>query len=426
MAETDIATTAPTATTGFPSYLYAHGGWFLAFGLQMVLFPYLVRVILEADEIHFGLAQMSMQLPTALLILVGGFVADRVDSRRVVVVGCAVAAAAFAVLATIVISGGLTYGLMIGYALVIGTIGAFVMPARDGLLSRVAPGGVHQGVAFASIAQFAGQILGMGLATLTPILGVAALLAGQGVLMASASYAATRVRPRPAGARRVREGSLLGFMASEIGGGFAAARASPVIAPVMICAVGMGLCFMGAFAVLLPLIVQSYFPAHLVGAERTQIAVALGIFNLLFWVGSFTSAMLLVRFGHVRRKGAAYLLSLSVGALVLIACSLPMPLWVLYGLNFIWGLGGGVAMTLGRGLVQHHAPPEKLARVLSIFVLGNMGAAPLGAVAYGFLAHAIGPKIAILIPGFGMLAIVGAVAVFSKLWRLDEAEAGAG
>ena len=422
MAETDIAVAAPTAgSTGFPSYLYAQGGWFLAFGLQMVLFPYLVRVILQENEIRFGLAQMSMQLPTALLILVGGFMADRVDTLRVVVVGCGIAAVAFLGLAAIMVTGGLTYGLMIGYALVIGSIGAFVMPARDALLTRVAPGSVHQGVAFASIAQFAGQILGMGLATLTPIIGVPALLFGQGALMGSAAFAATRVRPRPAQARRVREGNLLAFMASEIGGGFAAARASPVIAPVIICAVGMGLCFMGAFAVLLPLIVQSYFPAHMVGAERTQIAVALGIFNLLFWVGSFTSAMLLVRFGHVRRKGVAYLLALSVGALVLIACSLPMPLYVLYGLNFIWGLGGGVAMTLGRGLVQHHAPPEKLARVLSIFVLGNMGAAPAGALAYGFLAHAIGPKTAILIPGFGMLAIIGAVAVFSKLRRLDEA-----
>ena len=425
MADTDTAAPAPTpASTGFGAYLYAQGGWFLAFGLQMVLFPYLVRVILEENEVRFGLAQMSMQLPTALLILVGGFMADRVDALKVVIIGCGVAALAFLGLAGLMAAGGLTYGLVIGYALLIGSIGAFVVPARDALLSRVAPGGLHQGVAFASIAQFGGNILGMGAAILTPIVGVAALLAGQGVLMGTAALAATRIRPRPAETRRVRESHLLAFMASEIGGGFAAARASPVIAPVMVCAVGMGLCFMGAFAVLLPLIVQNYFPDHLVGAERTQIAVALGIFNLLFWVGSFTSAMLLVRFGHVRRKGRAYLLALMTGALVLTACALPMPLWVLFGLNFIWGLGGGVAMTLGRGLVQQHAPPDKVARVLSIFVLGNMGAAPLGAVAYGFLAHAIGPKTAILIPGLGMLAIIGAVTVFSKLRTLDEAEVG--
>lgn len=110
MSETDAAVAAPAATTtNFPSFLYAHGGWFPAFGLQMVLFPYLVRVILRENEIRFGLAQMSMQLPTALLILVGGFMADRIDALKVVIIGCS-----------------------------------------------VAPAGLHRDVAFASIAQFGG------------------------------------------------------------------------------------------------------------------------------------------------------------------------------------------------------------------------------------------------------------------------------
>jgi MFS family permease len=101
-----------------------------------------------------------------------------------------------------------------------------------------------------------------------------------------------------------------------------------------------------------------------------------------------------------------------------------MPFWLLCALNFVWGLGGGVAMTLGRGLVQRYSPPDKVARILSIFTLGNMGGAPAGAVLYGVLAHAIGPRAAILIPGLGMLMIVAAVTLRSQLWRLDEASSG--
>ena len=411
----------PAPPTGFASYLFTQGAWFLAFGLQMVLFPYLVRVLLQENEIRFGLAQMSMQLPTVLLILLGGFVADRTDTRRTVLIGCGLCAATFLGLGVFVAGGHLTYGTLIIYALIIGTIGAFVTPARDALLSRVAPGGVHRAVGFASLAQFGGQILGMAVATAAPLLGLPALLFGQAALMAAAAGAAMRIKPRPAGAPRIREGSVLGFMASEIGGGFRAAIASPVIAPVIICAVGMGMCFMGAFAVLLPLIVQNYFPSDLVGPARTQIATALGIFSLTFWVGSILSATALLRFGHIRRKGVVYLASLFTGASVLVLCSIPMPFWLLCGLNFVWGLGGGVAMTLGRSLVQQYAPPDKVARVLSIFTLGTMGGAPAGAVLYGVLAHAIGPHAAILFPGVGMLVIVGGVSVFSQLWRLDEA-----
>ena len=407
--------------TGFASYLFTQGAWFLAFGLQMVLFPYLVRVLLQENEIRFGLAQMSMQLPTVLLILLGGFVADRTDTRRTVLIGCGLCAATFLGLGIFVAGGHLTYGTLIVYAVIIGTIGAFVTPARDALLSRVAPGGVHQAVGFASLAQFGGQILGMALATAAPLLGLPALLIGQAALMAAAAGAATRIKPRPAGPPRIREGSVLGFMASEIGGGFRAAMASPVIAPVIICAIGMGMCFMGAFAVLLPLIVQSYFPTDLVGPARAQIATALGVFSLTFWVGSILSATALLRFGHIRRKGVVYLASLFTGASVLVLCSIPMPFWLLCGLNFVWGLGGGVAMTLGRSLVQQYAPADKVARVLSIFTLGTMGGAPAGAVLYGILAHAIGPHAAILFPGILMLVIVGAVMVFSGLRYLDEA-----
>lgn len=412
--------------TGFSSYLFTQGAWFLAFGLQMVLFPYLVRVVLQEDEIRFGLAQMSMQAPTVLLILLGGFVADRTDIRRTVLLGCGLCAVSFTGLGLFVAGGHLTYGALIAYALIIGTIGAFVTPARDALLSRVAPGGLHQGVAFATLAQFGGQILGMALATAAPLLGIPALLFGQAGLMAAAAVSATKIRPRPAGERRIRETGVLRFMAGEIGGGFRAAIASPVIGPVILCSIGMGLCFMGAFAVLLPLIVQDYFPRDLAGPARAQIATALGVFSLTFWVGSMISATALVRFGHIRRKGLAYLTSLLVGASVLVLCSIPMPFWLLCALNFVWGLGGGVAMTLGRSLVQQYAPPDKVARVLSIFTLGMMGGAPAGAVVYGVLAHAIGPHAAILFPGLGMLAVVGAVTAFSRLRHLDEAHPEAG
>jgi MFS family permease len=407
--------------TGFPSYLFTQGAWFLAFGLQMVLFPYLVRVVLQENEIRFGLAQMSMQLPTVLLILLGGYAADRTDTRRVVQIGCALCAASFLGLGVFVASGHLTYATLILYALGIGTIGAFVTPARDALLSRVAPGGVQQAVGLASLAQFGGQILGMAAATAAPILGLPALLFGQAAMMAVAAGAAGRIRPRPTGPPKIREGGVLGFVASEISGGFRAAAASPVIAPVILCAVGMGICFMGAFAVLLPLIVQSYFPADLAGPERTRIATALGVFSLTFWIGSILSATVLLRVGHIRRKGRVYLASLFTGASVLVLCSLPMPFWLLCVLNFVWGLGGGVAMTLGRGLVQQYAPPDKVARILSIFTLGTMGGAPAGAVLYGVLAHAIGPHAAILFPGLGMLVIVAAVTSLSRLWHLDEA-----
>jgi len=417
------APAAADAPTGFPAYLFAHGAWFLAFGVQVVLFPYLVRVVLQENEVRFGLAQMALQLPTTLLILIGGAMADRTSVKRTVVVSCALAVLTFASLGMMVVSGRLTYGLVIVYALTVGTIGAFASPARDSLLSLVAPakGGVQGAVAFASLAQFGGQILGMLCAAAAPLLGVGPLLLGQAGLMVVATFAAFRIRPRPAPLRAAGVGrSLLAGLASDIREGFSAVLASPVIAPVMLCGVAMGVCFMGSFFVLLPLIVESYFDGQTLSAGRTEIASALGLFSLCFWTGSMVSALALVRVGPLRRKGVIYLSALGSGGVILALCALPVPFWVLCGLNFAWGLGGGVAMTLGRSFVQQHAPEDVRARVLSIFTLGIMGGGPLGAVADGFLAQAFGPHIAVLFPALLMLVIVASLFALSRVPKLSD------
>ncbi|WGM40132.1 MFS transporter [Caulobacter sp. NIBR1757] len=412
----------PAPPTRFPAYLFAHGAWFLAFGVQLVLFPYLVRVVLQEDEIRFGLAQMCLQLPTTLLILVGGFTADRIPPRRIVAIACAISVLTFTALGLMVMSGRLTYGLVIVYALSVGTIGAFAIPARDSLLSLVAPGddarSVHRAVNFASLAQFGAQILGMAYATLAPFVGVGRMLLSLAGLMAAASVAAVSLRPRPAHVAERGDGHLVARMAADIAGGVRAAFASPIIAPTVVCALFVGICFMGSFFVLLPLIVQSYFPPG--DPDPTHIATALAAFSLCFWIGSLISALTLTRIGHLRRKGLVYMAALTTGGLVLIGCSIKMPFPALCVLNFVWGLGGGVAMTLGRGLVQQYAPAVSRGRILSVFTLGLMGGGPLGALAYGFLAKAVGPHTAILVPGLLMLGLVSAVFTFSPLRHLDE------
>jgi len=408
--------------TNFGAYLFTNGAWFLAFGVQVVLFPYLVRVVLGESEVRFGYAQMALQLPTALFILFGGFVADRVDGKRLVIAACCIAVATFTVLGGAVISGVLTYELVIIYAVVVGVMSAFATPARDAMLSLMAPDqsvhGVQRAVSIASLSQFGGQLIGMAFAAGAAFIGVGALLMGQAGLMALAAFSATRFNPRPRDhAPQKIAGNPIAHIGREIASGFAAAFASRAIAPVMICSMAMGACFMGAFFVLLPLIVQSYFPPD----ARAEVAGALGLFSLCFWTGSTISAFLLMRVGMLQRRGLVYLAALTNGSIVLILCAIPVPFWVLCALNFAWGLGGGVAMTLGRGIVQEHAPAHARARILSIFTLTLMATGPLGAVAYGYLAHAVGPHTAILVPGFGMLTVVAFVYLFTDLRRLAHA-----
>ena len=56
-----------------PAYLMVQLSWFMAFGLQMVLFPYLItgREHLHMDGLALGLANMALSAPSVIFLLIG-------------------------------------------------------------------------------------------------------------------------------------------------------------------------------------------------------------------------------------------------------------------------------------------------------------------------------------------------------------------
>ena len=160
-------------------YLWYMSGivtWVAPFGLQTVLFPWLVAVRLQESADRLGVAQMTMQLPGLFLILIGGLLADRTDPRRILV-----AAHLFAMLpplgiALLLSTGQLSYNWLLLYALMMGTANAFVLPARDGMLNRVAGGNLQRAVTVAQGLTFGAQLLGFVLASAADSTGAIPLL----------------------------------------------------------------------------------------------------------------------------------------------------------------------------------------------------------------------------------------------------------
>ncbi|MGH7384219.1 MAG: MFS transporter, partial [Candidatus Rokuibacteriota bacterium] len=138
----------------FPWYLAGVSSWYTSWGMQTIVFPWLVTVVLHEPASRVGVAQMSIMAPSLLFMLLGGAVADRADCRRLLVRGHILAAVPPLLLGAAIAQGWLAYGGLIAYALAVGTAGAFVMPARDAMLTRVAPGGLGRAVAVTTAIQF--------------------------------------------------------------------------------------------------------------------------------------------------------------------------------------------------------------------------------------------------------------------------------
>ncbi len=402
------AVPAPAASPrALGAYLFGTGSWFAATGMQSVLFTWLVTVQLAESPEKVGLAQFCLLLPTLGFILFAGAVADRVGGARIALAAQALAVLPVVGLALVVGADRLAYGALVVYALAVGTAQAFLTPARDGLLPQVAGTRIQRTVVLASLVQFGVQILGYAVAGTAETVGPARVLAVQAGLLAAGAVAFAVVLRRippvaaPAG---VAPASLL----AQLREGVATVLASPPMRSVTLLNAGMGVFYMGAFQVGLPLLLRA---VH--GATPQQLALVNGV----HMVGVVLCTLALLRIGDVERHGRALVLALLVGAVALTGMGLAGSFVTLLAWNFLWGVAGGVALSMSRTVIQELAPPAQRARVMSVFAFAFLGSGPLGALLSGALVERVGVHLALVLPAVAMAACTVLVALRTALWR---------
>ena len=395
-----------------------HAAWYFAgiasfmlpAGIQAVLLPHLLAIELQQPAARFGATQMLVQLPMLVLLLFGGLAADRVDPRRLLMGLQLAALVAPLALAFALASGKVSEGVVLMYAIAWSVVSAFAMPARDGLLNRVAGTQVQQTVTRAMAVQFGGQVLGYGIGGLADSAGVVAVLLAQCVVLVLGTIAAQRL---PSGAPTAaviptaqRPGEPRAASVPQepwwraIGGGLSLLFADAAMRGTFLLLTGLGVFFAGTFVVLMPLAVRDLY-----GGTAQDISIGFAVFVL----GTLTSIVGLMRRGGTARPGRALVAVLFGGCVVLAPLAFAPPLWGFQVCIFLWGMGGGVAMTMSRTIMQERAPPTHRARVMAAFSLANAGGAPLGSLLMGLVVGALGVQHAVLVPIAGVAIVTSLV-----------------
>jgi len=369
-------------------------------GIQTVLFPWLIVVELQESAARLGIAQMSTQLPGLCLILIGGVLADRVDARRILVIIHVLACLPAFILALMLWLGHLSYGLMIAYALLMGSVIAFAQPARDGMLNRIAAGRLQRTVTITMGLTFGAQIIGFVAAGFAERLGAEILLVGQGGILLLGAYAAGRLQSFEPNMQK--GGSAI----AEIKNGLVIIFESQRMRSVIILLFFMSLFFGGAFIVLNPIIVRDVYAG---GAVEISMSFA------AFMMGTIATTFMLLAIGGLRNPGRGLLLGLVLGGVVLGFSSLHLSFPGYLTSLFFWGVGGGVAMSMGRTLMQEWAPEDYRSRVMSVFSLANMGGMPIGALLMGYCAVWLGPLNSLLVAVAGVWMAALFVVISSDL-----------
>jgi MFS family permease len=375
--------------------------------MQQVLFAWLVVGELRAEARWVGVAQSATMLPSFALILLGGAIADRRD-RRAMLIGLHLLATALSlVLLGSVAAGWLSLGLLIAYALGMGTISAFTVPARDSLLSEVAGANLMRAVTTMTLMQWTAQAVGSMIAGSARWIGTVPALGLHALTIFGGVPALSRLAPAPPRDGRPQNALRL----ADLGVGVLEVVRSPHLRPVLLMVAAVGVLFMGPMLVVYPLLVRDYYAGD-VGQ--------LGVLQMAFPIGTILGSLGILTRGGIRRKGLAQLVALVAGAFCLGAVGLGLPFWGTFVATVLWGVAASVFMNSGRTIFQEKAPPSQRGRVLSVYSLGFMGASGLvGAPAAGVMIDVIGPLSACLLDSALMFGVAGAVAALTQIRHVE-------
>ncbi|HET7045095.1 MAG TPA: MFS transporter [Gaiellaceae bacterium] len=320
-------------------------------------------------------------VPMVGFVLFSGALADRLDRRRLLIVGAALPGAAVAVLAALALSGGLQLWQIWAISAVVGLGRAISGPAAGAIVPELVP--AHLLVRANSLEQL---MRPLAMTLVGPALGgvlIAAVGTGSAFAFDAASFgvgvlALSAIRPRP----RVRDGEPSSLYA-DLREGFAFVRRHTWIWGTLGVATVWVLVIVGPFEVLVPFMLKNELGA---GPHEFGLVYAAG------GIGAIVAALGMGNLGLPRRNVTVMLLGWGIGCAAVIGIGLASSSWqagVAMGVSeSLFTVGEIIWITLLQALV----PGELLGRVRSIDWLLSVGLLPVGYALTGPVAAAFGAR----------------------------------
>lgn len=345
-----------------------------------------------------GIITALQFLPSLLLSLYGGVLADRFDKRTLLIITNIGAGLGSVTLGVLVLTDLVQVWHVAALAFAVGVFSALDAPVRTSFNSElVGQEDIPSAISLNSANFNAGRLIGPALS------GFLIVIFGTGLSFVINSFTYLSV---VIALLALRKGEL--FITVKPNGGAKIMEAVRYVAGHREIRLVMIATF---FATTFGLNFQ-IFMAVMATQEFGKGAAEFGILGSVLAIGSFTGVLVSARLEHLRVPRFVMLFGMAFGFLLMIIAWMPT-----YGtFAAMLPLVGGMAlMTLigANSFVQTNCEPALRGRVMGIYLLIFMGGTPLGAPAIGWFAENFGIRLTVFI--CGVLVFVAAAVL---LWVL--------
>ncbi len=363
------------------------GAWMQATAISWVVLTELT----DNDAAAMGITMALQFAPPLLLVGITGWVADRFDRRRLLVVTQSVLLLLGIAIGILIFAGVMTLPIMYAFALGLGVVAAFDNPARQAFVSDLvsrenASNAVALNAASFNGARMIGPAVG-GLVIVAVGTGWVFVLNAVTFLAMLAALLLIRThelipRVKAPGSARLADGFH-----------YVARRPDLIVTFAMVFLVG-------AFGMNFPIF------ASTMALEFGQEADGFGLLSSILAIGSLAGALMAARRDRARiRVVIAGTLLFAAAATV----SAFMPTYWTYAVTLMFtGFAVVTMLTTANGYVQTTTDPALRGRVLALYMAILMGGTPIGAPIVGWVADEFGPRAAIMM-GAGAALVAFAV-----------------
>ena len=364
--------------------------------MQQVAQAWLV-LELTHDPIWLGIVAAAQFLPVMILGLFAGVAADALPKRRVLLWTQTAMMALAAILAVLVMLGHVEVWMILVLASLLGVANAVDMPVRQAFsMELVGREDVGNAVALNSAMFNGARVIGPAAAGLA----IAAFGVGPAFAINALSFLAVIVGLRMMDERelhlptRIARPDSARAVVRNLAEGLQYVRGTPVVLLAIVVVGSVATVGMN-FNVLIPAFAQN---------DLASGAAGYGFLMAASGVGSLLAAVRLVIGGRPRP------VRLATGAVILGVASLALAVTrefpVAFVLMVLVGFGSILMAATGNTTIQLAVPDHLRGRVMSVYTTAFSASVPIGGLAMGAVASALGVPVAIAIGG-GLSLLIG-------------------
>jgi MFS family permease len=365
---------------------------------------------LTNDPLDLGLVGLVQFFPLIAMSVVAGQVLDLFDRRIIAGVCQAGKALAALLLAVGTAQGWLGREAMFALLFLSGTARAFEIPTMHALLPGVVPMTLlPRAIAASASAQQTAVICGPSIGGLLYALGPAVVYATCALMFVAAGVLIGSIRAAGE-AGKVRGNERKPVTLETLFGGFRYIRHHPIV----LGAISLDLfaVLLGGVTALLPIYARDILDAG---------PWALGLLRSAPAVGALAISIVLAHRAIASNAGTIMFASVGMFGLASVVFGLSTSIALSFLALTIYGASDAVSVVIRQSLVQLRTPNDMLGRVMAVNSLCTGASGTLGEFRAGVIAAWLGAVPAVLIGGFGAIAVMLIwMWAFPQLRRVDK------